>query len=126
MARILLVVLLLCPGLSWAGPPEPVNFFQSGIKLFIGMAIVVGVMLLFHVLNRKGFRFLENRHGGRIRIVETRAVGGRKSLCLVEVEGVRLLLGLGNDRVDCLHHFTPASGETRFERQLREEAEEQG
>jgi len=46
-------------------------------------------------------------------------VGGRKSLCLVEVEGEKFLLGLGNDRVNCLHHFTAGrGGGSRFASQL--------
>ncbi len=119
MARFLFLLIWLLPAELLAAQPEPINFFHSGLKLVVGMAIVIGIMLLFHVLNRKGFRFLENRHPGTIRIVETRPVGGRKSLCLVEVEGERFLLGLGNDRVECLHHFNTAKGGSRFASQLQ-------
>ncbi|HMA67253.1 MAG TPA: flagellar biosynthetic protein FliO [Desulfosalsimonadaceae bacterium] len=122
MARLLFLILLLYPGVVLAAEPEPVNLFHSGLKLFIGMAIVVGLMLAFHVIHRKGFRFLENRHAGRIRIMESRPVGGRKTLVLVEVEGEKLLLGLGSDRVNCLHHFAGAGG-SRFDRELEEQAE---
>ncbi|MFO7839142.1 MAG: flagellar biosynthetic protein FliO [Desulfosalsimonadaceae bacterium] len=121
MARLLFLLFMLHPTVLLAAEPEPVNLFHSGLKLFIGMAIVVGLMLAFHVIHRKGFRFLEKRHSGRIRIMETRPVGGRKALVLVEVEGERLLLGLGNDRVNCLHHFGAAGGGSRFDKELQEQ-----
>lgn len=127
MTRYLLpAFLMLAPRLVLAAGREPVDLFSSGLKLLVGMAVVVGLMLLFHVFSRKGFRFLESRHSGRIRIMETRPMGGRKSICLVEVEGEKLLLGLGSDRVDCLHHFGAEKGGSRFEEALNKslEAEE--
>jgi flagellar protein FliO/FliZ len=123
MARLFFIALLLSPAPLWAAEPEPINLFHSGLKVFLGLAVVVGIMLLFHVVNRKGFKFLESRQASRIRIVETRPVGGRKSLCLVEVEGERLLLGLGSDRVDCLHHFDGAKAGGRFEKELEAQVE---
>ena len=118
MRALLFAVMILMPSPVWAMSAEPVNMFAAGMKLVVGMAIVIGLMLLFHVLNRKGFRFLEGRSAGRIRILETRPVGGRKSLCLVEVGGEQILLGIGNDRIDCLHHFAPP-----FESQLQARVE---
>ncbi len=123
MARILFICLLLLPARLWAAQGEPIDLFASGMKLFVAMAVVVAIMLLIHALNRKGFKFLENRQSRQIKIVETRPMGGRKSLCLVDVEGERLLIGVGNDRVDLLHHFdiSPAAG--GFEDELRARTE---
>jgi flagellar biogenesis protein FliO len=118
MARLLFLTILFHPAMLRAAQPEPINLFASGVKLFIGLAVVVAAMLLFHVVNRKGFKFLESRHTGMIRILETRAMGARKSLCLVEVEGERILLGLGSDRVDLLHRFGAERGAGRFEEEL--------
>lgn len=120
MARFLFIVFLLLPAELYAAQPDQVDLFSSGLKLFVGMAVVIGLMLIFHVLNRKGFKFLESRHAGKIRIVETRQLGGRKALCLVEVEGKRLLLGLGSDRVDLLHSSSAGS----FEDELRASEED--
>ncbi|MGM0453289.1 MAG: FliO/MopB family protein [Thermodesulfobacteriota bacterium] len=118
MRPLLLMIICMVPSPLWASPGEPVNMFAAGMKLLVGLAFVIGLMLLFHVLNRKGFLFLQGRSGGRIQIVETRPVGGRKSLCLVEVRGEQILLGIGNDRIDCLHHFGP-----RFEEELQAQVE---
>ena len=118
MTRVFFLCLLLMPAPVRAAS-EPIDFFASGVKLFVGMAIVIGIMLLIHAINRKGFKFLESRQSRQIKIVENRPMGGRKSLCLVEVDGERLLLGVGNDRLDLLHHFHAASASGRFEDELR-------
>ncbi|MBA2881311.1 flagellar protein FliO/FliZ [Desulfosalsimonas propionicica] len=126
MARLLFFFLLIVPADLCAAETEPLSLFRSGIKLAVAMAIVIGIMLLFHALSRKGFRLLEKRQGGRIRVMESRPMGGRKALCLVEVDGQRLLLGLGNDRMELLHHFDAAANTTgQFEKHLRSHDEVQ-
>jgi len=126
MARLLFFILLIVPANLFAAETAPLNLFRSGLKLAVAMAIVIGIMLLFHALSRKGFRLLEKRQGGRIRVMESRPMGGRKALCLVEVDGQRLLLGLGNDRVELLHHFdAEANPATQFEKHLRSHTEVQ-
>ena len=115
---------LAAPTPAYGADGVSVDLFATGLKLFAGTAVVVGIMLLLHYLNKRGVRFFEGKSGGSIRIVENRAVGGRKSLCLVEVRGETLLLGLGHDRIDMLHHFGGGAGdggtgrEGRFEKEL--------
>lgn len=119
MARIMIIAFMLLPARIWAASSEPVDFFSSGLKLFVGMAVVIGIMLLIHVMNRKGFKFLESRQSRRIKILENRPMGGRKSVCLLEIEGERFLLGVGNDRVDMLHRFDGPPGAGLFENELQ-------
>ena len=115
---------LAAPTPAYGADGVSVDLFATGLKLFAGTAVVVGIMLLLHYLNKRGVKFFEGKSAGSIRIVENRAVGGRKSLCLVEVRGETLLLGLGNDRIDMLHHFGGGAGdggtgrEGRFEKEL--------
>lgn len=119
-----MLVALGAPAPAYGADGVSADLFATGLKLFAGTAVVVGIMLLLHYLNKRGVRFFEGKSTGGIRIVENRAVGGRKSLCLVEVRGETLLLGLGNDRIDMLHHFGGESGaggtgrEGRFEKEL--------
>mgnify|MGYP001133235823 CR=1 FL=1 len=124
MARFLFAVFLFLPVQAAAASPEPLNLFRSGLKMFAAMAVVLGIMLLFHVMSKKGFKLLEARQGGKIRILESRPVGGRKALCLVEVDGERLLLGIGTDRVEKLHHFSDLKKTASFEKELASAAEE--
>ncbi len=117
------LVALAAPAPVFGADGVSVDLFTTGLKLFAGTAVVVGIMLLLHYLNKRGVRFFEGKNAGNIRIVENRAVGGRKSLCLVEVRGEMLLLGLGNDRIDMLHHFGGGAGNDRADREGRFEKE---
>lgn len=125
MQRFLFLPVLLIPQPLHAAGAGSADFFLSGVKLFAVTVAVVGIMLLLHYLNRKGMRLFEGRRSGGITIVETRPVGGRKSLCLVEVRGESILLGIGNDRIDLLHHFDKGKAragipEGRFESELKQ------
>lgn len=119
------LMILMTPAPLWADQSGTVDVFFSALKLFAGTAIVVGIMLLLYYLNRRGAMFLEARNAGKIKIVETRGVGGKKALCLVEIRGEMILLGLGNERIDLLHHFDTPPGENAgeprndFENELR-------
>lgn len=120
MRRYLFLPLWLLPVELWAAGSEPVDFFFSGLKLFVGMLIVVGLMLFIHVLHRRGFSLFKGNGSEGIKILETRPVGGRKSLCLVEVRGKELLVGLGNERIDFLYDCGGSTGSTGFEKDLQE------
>jgi flagellar protein FliO/FliZ len=113
MAWILSLWILFFPFELWAASLETTDLFFSVLKMFIGMIIIIGLMLLVYAMNRKGIGFFKKDRTGRINIVEMRHIGGRKMLCMVEVKGRKLLLGLGNDRIDLLYDFSdlpPHSG----------------
>jgi flagellar protein FliO/FliZ len=119
MAWILSLWILFFPAELWAASLETTDLFLSGLKMFIGMIFVVGLMLLVYALNRKGIGFLKKDRTGRINIVEMRHLGGRKMLCMVEVKGRELLLGLGNDRIDFLYDFSDSPVHTGFANELQ-------
>jgi flagellar protein FliO/FliZ len=123
MAWILPLWILFFPAELWAASLEPTDLFFSGLKMFIGMIVVVGLMLLVYVLNRKGIGFLKKDRTGRINIVEMRHLGGRKMLCMVEVKGRELLLGLGNDHIDFLYDFSDSPAHTDFANELQRHVE---
>ena len=119
------MLVLLFPAELHAASLETNELFFSGLKLFIGMIIVAGLMLFVYFLNRKGIGFLNGGKVSRINIAEIRHVGGRKMLCLVEVNGQELLLGLGNERIDFLCHLTGKDGIAEFKNEFREQIEEE-
>jgi flagellar protein FliO/FliZ len=123
MARILSLLILFFPAELWAASLQPNDLFFSGLKMFIGMIVVVGLMLLVYVLNRKGIGFLKKDKTGRIKIVEMRHLGGKKMLCMVEVKGRELLLGLGNERIDFLYDFSHSRAINGFENELQQHVE---
>lgn len=98
------------------------SFLGSSLKMAAALAFVIGVLLLLYAASRKGFGVLPQKKGGLIQVLETRPLGGRKFLCVVKVRNEELLLGMSNDRIECLTKIS--SGETFAEtlQQVEEES----
>ncbi len=67
-----------------------------------GLAIVVGIMLIIFALVRKRFSLTHNDNDTQIKVLEMRPLMPKKSLCLVEVEGKKILLGISADNINLL------------------------
>jgi flagellar protein FliO/FliZ len=107
------LISIIFPALVVAAPTAALAAAQSaqiaspgllggGFRLLAGLLLVVGLMLLLYALSRRGLNWLPKPRGGAIIIRETRHLGPKKSLCLVEVHGRELLLGIGGDRIELL------------------------
>ncbi len=101
--RFLFIFLLLIaqPVFAADAAAEP-SLLGSSLKMVAALAVIVGILLLFYHFSRKGFGVFPQKKSGLIKIIETRPLGGRKYLCIVKVRGEELLLGLSNDRIECL------------------------
>ncbi len=111
MKKILLFNwLLLVPQLSLAAGKAAgsENIWIPILKMFGALAVVVGLLLLFYAASRKGFGFLPRTRDGQIQMIEIRSLGGKKFLCLVQVRGQELLLGVSNERIECLTELPAA------------------
>ena len=121
--RLLTLALLLMPQLALAAETanEP-NLLYAALKMVAALAVIIGLLLLLFAASRKGFGILPKQRGGAIKILETKPLGGKKFLCLVSVRGEDLLIGLSNERIECLSKF-PAAKEfsTTLQEQLQEE-----
>jgi len=83
-----------------------------------GALLVVGSLLFF--LPAFVRRFAPGARGrGGIEVVESRPLGGRRALLLVEIEGRRLLIGASEGGLSTLAEFE--RGTSRFERALGSE-----
>ena len=96
-----LFLLLVQPVAAAETVPEP-SLLGSSLKMIAALAVICGILLLFYAAQRKGFGVLPQKKSGLIKVVETRPLGGRKFLCIVNVRGEEMLLGLSNDRIECL------------------------
>ncbi|MBN2427687.1 MAG: FliO/MopB family protein [Deltaproteobacteria bacterium] len=124
----LLLFQLLVPSLAIAAPatetPDSV-FPMAGLRLVIALGLVLGIFLLFYALSRKGFKLMPGGgKSGIIKVVEMRSLGPKKALCLVEVRGEELLLGVGADRVELISKMGPAIKKTSFEDEVQAHLEE--
>lgn len=96
------MLLVLFPAVVTAAQSPAVDPLGSGLRLLGALGMILGLILLLYAGSRRGLRWLPKARGGAIRIVETRPLGPKKSLCLIEVRGRELLLGIGAERVELL------------------------
>lgn len=101
--RLLLFSLIVIaqPVFAAESTSEP-SLLGSSLKMLAALGVVIGILLLIYAASRKGFGILPQKKSGLIQVLETRPLGGRKFLCVVKVRGREMLLGLSNDRIECL------------------------
>ncbi|RME35791.1 MAG: flagellar biosynthetic protein FliO [Deltaproteobacteria bacterium] len=121
--------LLVCLIISWAlaapamaaeAPPTP-SLLGAGLKVFGSLILVIGLALVIAALAKKRLPILPGRQTSAIRVVETRGLGPKKAVALVEVRGREFLLGLGADGVRLLVETTDSP---RFDRELESRLEQ--
>ncbi len=109
-------MICLWPSLAVAASPvaPAPGFGASLLQVLWGLLIVVGLMLVLYALARKKFSLPGTRGAGRITVLEMRPLMAKTALALVEVEGEKLLIGIGNGTVRMLSHL-PAGKEGQEE-----------
>lgn len=88
------------------------TLFSAGLRMFWGLLVVLGILLIIYSLMRKRLSFLKHNDKAFIKILEIRHIMPKKSLCLVEVGGQEFLLGLGNDTINLLSPVSTKARET--------------
>lgn len=117
---VALAALLTLPTLAGAVEKTPVPH-SGGLQLWSGLAIVMAVILLLYGAARRWLKWPVGGRSGVIRICETRALGPKKSLCLVRVRDRELLLGVTGERIALLSDMpvpAEAAREEPFEQTL--------
>ena len=74
------------------------------LKMLAALGLVVGLMFLLSAGLRRARPGRSRTGEEMIKIKETRPLGAKKMLCLVEVRGQEILLGITADRIDFLSH----------------------
>lgn len=88
------------------------TLFSAGLRMFWGLLIVLGILLIIYGIMRKRLSFVKHNDKSFIKIVEIRHLMPKKSLCLVEVGGQEFLLGLGNETINLLSPVSTKARET--------------
>ena len=106
-------VMVLLPGWALAASTDPVRAETlipgSGMlaQLTVGLAVVLAALL--------GLTWLLRRYalpqGGAIQVIGALPLGSRERLLLIEVDRVRLLIGVTANQIQALHVF-PASSDS--------------
>jgi flagellar protein FliO/FliZ len=76
-------------------------------RMFVALAVVLGLLLALAWLLRKGV--IGRRSSGALSIETALALGDRRSLVIVSVEGRRLLLGLSSAHVGLVTELRPGA-----------------
>lgn len=93
------------------GEPSPSLFGQAGASpprvslqrtIFALVLVLVLILVAIPVAKKVISPRLRSGRQGRLRVAETLPLGGRRFLCLVEVPGKTLLLGVTEDAIESL------------------------
>ena len=121
MASVLPVASALAEGGALFGAPptaaarEPLSAGGGVLQVMVSLAIVLGAILLLGWVARR-MRVLPRGRSGALRVVDEIALGAKERAVILEVDGARLVLGVGEGRVALLHRSealsSPASATT--------------
>jgi len=104
------------PRTTSAAPSEPTDVGRnpspaggSTFVMFAGYGVVLAVLGVgvFFALKRGGWRNVMKRSEGRLQVSETRMLGNRQFLMVVEYEESRLLVGVSPGRIELLTPLGP-------------------
>ena len=99
------------PGLDTGSDPQ---IWPLLLKMLAALAIVLGLMFLLSAGLRR-LRWGRGKAGQEsIEIQETRPLGAKKMLCLVNVRGRQMLLGITPDKITFLSHVDPPESKSSF------------
>lgn len=74
----------------------------GAVQLLLSLAIVIGAIVLLGWLARR-MRVMPRGRGGALRVVDEIVLGAKERAVILEVDGARLVLGVGEGRVALLH-----------------------
>ena len=103
-SRVLIIgtpVLATVASPALAATAPPVTIGSALLQTIWALLVVIGIILVLYALTRKRFG-IGKRGTGKINLVELRHIMPKTTLALVEVEGKRLLLGIGSGRISLL------------------------
>lgn len=120
-----LVFFLLLTSPAWAAEGPSATGWGEVLRMLAGLGIVLGIVFLLYALVRRGFGPIPGARAGILKIVEMRHLGARKAICLVEVRGEELLLGIGADRIELLCRLERGERQS-FEDALRSRTDNAG
>jgi flagellar biogenesis protein FliO len=95
---------------AWKSEPDSGGLAGTGFKMFQGLALCVGLLLIgMHFFKKLDARNRVRSPGRRMRIIERISVAAKTTLVLAEVDGKKILMAVGNDKVS--FHPSPAQEE---------------
>ena len=79
------------------------ELMEASLKMIAGLLVVLGALFaLWHVSRKVSAGGGKSRESKRIRVLASQCIGLKKHISLVQVPGAVLVLGVTNDRINCL------------------------
>ncbi|MGE4492538.1 MAG: flagellar biosynthetic protein FliO [Syntrophotalea sp.] len=103
--RFACLMILTLPFVAQAGETAALPA-AGGLRMWAGLAVVMALILLLYAAAQRWLRWPTGGRSGVIRIRETRPLGPKKYLYLVQVRDRELLLGVTAERI-CLLNDAP-------------------
>jgi flagellar protein FliO/FliZ len=107
---IFILTVLFLPAEVTASGGEFGNPTATVFKLIGALVLVLGIIFLLYALNRKGFNPFNTSKSGEIKVVEMRYLMPKKALCLINVRGEDILVGVGTDRIELIARLDNQQG----------------
>jgi len=101
---------------TWGGPVWP-----AMLKMVAGLLVIIGALYVGSALLRRWQYGGSSPKRGAITIKESRPLGAKRMLCLVEVRGREVLLGVTPNRIEPLCHIdaTEETSHSAFDVELK-------
>ncbi len=103
------LTMALTPGLAISGDEgEAPNLFMTSLKSLSALLIVLALIILAAWAVKRYFPYLQQNigKGDDIKILAVKALGPKRSIHLIEVEGKKVLVGSSETGVTLLKEFS--------------------
>lgn len=94
------------PAIADADPSTTVG--GGAVQVVLSLALVIGAIVVLGWLARR-LRVMPRGRSGALRVVDEIALGAKERAVILEVDGARLVLGVGEGRVALLHRGEASS-----------------
>lgn len=80
------------------------------LQVFVSLLFVLAAIFVVAWIVRR-MRVTPRSRDGHLKVIDEVVLGNKERTVILDVEGTRLVLGLGEGRVTLLHRYTPAAGQ---------------
>lgn len=81
----------------------PPDMLTTALKMFAALGVVLGVLFVVYYFTRRVSKFDRTRSKEKlVRVIANKFIGVKKNICVVEIPGSILILGVTSDRITLL------------------------
>lgn len=81
----------------------------NGFRVIGGLVLVIGLVLLAYAATKRRGGLFQGNRGTAVKVLETKHLGPKKALALIEVRGEEMLIGIGNEGINLICRFNGAN-----------------